>query len=242
MAQSAKQAEPMTEPKPIFENQNFIAAEKPMGWLSVPSRLGKADSRPCVGTFLQKKGQQQLWPVHRLDEPVSGILLFAKNASVHAIAGDWFEKGQVLKRYHALTLQNCVANTAMQTTQLLSDVPMESELRWESILQKGKRRTFEASHGKPAVTLAMCLKKIQSSSEALYLWQLEPKTGRNHQLRYELAKRGYAILGDALYGSKTNYVEGGIALRAVELNFKNCTKANELGLPEFLKVTGLEAP
>ena len=60
-----------------------VVVDKPAGWLSVPSHAGTADPRPVVGTRLQTQLGGRLWPVHRLDEDVSGLLLFARSAAAH---------------------------------------------------------------------------------------------------------------------------------------------------------------
>ncbi|MBS1983183.1 MAG: RNA pseudouridine synthase, partial [Bdellovibrionales bacterium] len=71
--------------KIVFENPHFLAADKAPGWLSVPSRLGADDARPCVGRELEKT-HGRVWPVHRLDLEVSGLILFARNAEAHRAA------------------------------------------------------------------------------------------------------------------------------------------------------------
>ena len=64
--------------KIVFENPRFLVVDKPSGWLSVPGRQGEADPRPCLSRELRARGQ--VFPVHRLDEEVSGLILFARDA------------------------------------------------------------------------------------------------------------------------------------------------------------------
>jgi tRNA pseudouridine32 synthase/23S rRNA pseudouridine746 synthase len=66
-------------------------------------------------------------------------------------------------------------------------------------------------------------------------WKLEPITGRSHQLRFEMAKHGFPIDGDALYGSKREYPRPGIALRASEIHFNQVPSKELMGLPAFFK-------
>lgn len=211
----------MQQPQVIYDGDHFIALDKPHGWLSVPSRMGIGDPRPClISTF-----KARVWPVHRLDFEVSGLVLFAKNAEAHRAASQWFENRQVHKTYEAVT-------------ELGAGAPQETQFEWRSQLLRGKRRTYESAHGAPSVTKAFYLKtKTTANRESALVWRLAPLTGRSHQLRFELAKHGYPILGDSLYGAKTPFHETSIALRSMTLNFKDCPGArDQFALPEEIAV------
>ncbi|MEW6055728.1 MAG: RNA pseudouridine synthase [Bdellovibrionota bacterium] len=219
----------MDFPQVCFENESFVVFDKPSGWLSVPSRLGTRDPRPCLSAALNKV---KLYPVHRLDEEVSGLVLFAKTPGAHRLANQWFETRKVRKTYQAWT------ELGPQETLLLLD--RKREFEWHSTLSRGKKRAYESSHGKKAITHAVfCEKKAFNGAEIL-IWRLNPLTGRSHQLRYELSHRGFPILGDTLYGARTSFLARSIALRAVQLDFQGCEEAAQLGLAEKIDVMGLE--
>ncbi len=183
--------------KLIHEDAHWLVVDKPAGWLSVPGRLGKEDPRPCL-RHAAEAAYGKLWVVHRLDEPVSGLVLFARSAEAHRIANMAFESRAVSKVYQAQT----------QGTP-----PDKPHLSFRDNLRKGKKRAFRAPHGKQALTEATC--KTRELGKTLQ-WVLKPQTGRTHQLRVQLALRGWPILGDTLYGAEAT--EGpGIALRAVAL-------------------------
>jgi tRNA pseudouridine32 synthase/23S rRNA pseudouridine746 synthase len=209
----------------LVDSLHFVAADKPAGSLTVPSRLGDKDSRPCFGRTLERELGARLWPVHRLDLEVSGIVLFARDAAAHREANTWFENRQVHKTYEAWTEGS--------PTGLAADVAHE----WRSLLVRGKRRAFEAAHGKLAVTRATFV----AAAAGHLVWRLEPLTGRPHQLRVHLAAHGYPVLGDALYGATASF-PAGIALRAVRLDFTGCPGAIASGLPAAIQTTGLGAP
>ncbi|MCC7441835.1 MAG: RNA pseudouridine synthase [Bdellovibrionales bacterium] len=199
----------MLEPVILERGANFAAIDKPAGWLSVPGRFGDGDERDrraVAGRWLEEKLGARVWPVHRLDAEVSGLLLFALDAGTHRALQKLFEGRGIEKRYEALTSQG--------------EAPPEGEQRWESKIVRGKRRSFEAPHGKDSITLARCLGPARAEAEAppAHRWDLQPLTGRPHQLRFELARHGFPILGDTLYGSQTPWPPGGIALRAVSLD------------------------
>ncbi|MFM8269534.1 MAG: pseudouridine synthase [Pseudomonadota bacterium] len=204
----------------LFENTNFLVVDKRPGFLSVPSRLGDKDERPCEISEWSKLKEARLWAVHRLDEEVSGVLLFAKTAEAHRIANGWFENRLVHKMYEALT-ESAESKFKINEKQI-----------WKSRLLRGKKRAYERDFGKESVTEATFLGNG--------LWRLSPLTGRSHQLRFELAKHGFPVLGDELYGSKTaSVIPGAIALRSIELDFSDCSERLALGLPEKVRAEGV---
>lgn len=214
--------------KSIFENEYFLVVDKRPGFLSVPSRQ-KEDPRKCELFEWSQSLNQQLWPVHRLDEKVSGLLMFAKTKEAHQIANAWFEKRKIKKTYQALTFE-----VDSQFTEGQSFV-------WTSYLLRGKKRAYEKDFGKEAKTKAILSKKqIVWGTLQVSLWELHPLTGRSHQLRFELAKQGYPILGDVLYGSSQELpISQSIALRSTELDFNQCEKFESLGLPQKIFASSL---
>lgn len=227
--------------KIIFQNKAFVVAYKEAGWLSVPSRQGEQDSRPCLGKMLQAQLQTQIFPVHRLDEPVSGLVLFALHSNAHRTANMWFEKGLIQKTYQALSAPHLEKKTELQNSKFnlpeVQLVPAENVvLKWESTLSRGKKRAYsDIKGGKKCVTFAK-FKGFNVKNQMK--WLLKPQTGRPHQLRYELFSRGWPIVGDVLYGSNVVISTDGISLRMVELDFKDCPEANSFGLPCILCCEG----
>ena len=89
--------------KIIFENEHLIVVDKPAGVLSVPSRFQDKDARPFAAQFIKHIPHKNLFPIHRLDFEVSGLLLFAKTPGAQKVVSDAFEKHTVVKTYEALT-------------------------------------------------------------------------------------------------------------------------------------------
>lgn len=203
----------------LFENSRFLAVEKPYGWLTVPARKGDADPRPCLSRRLGSS-----IPVHRLDVEVSGIVLFAKDAEAHREANCWFEGREIHKHYEAWTD---------------GEPPAENRFEMSSKLLRGKKRAYQSEHGKFSVTRVHFAGSVEFRKISVLSWNLEPLTGRSHQLRAHMAAAGHPILGDALYGSKNEFVRGAIALRAVKLDFSRCAGAGKLGLPDEIRAAGL---
>ncbi|HEX4925869.1 MAG TPA: RNA pseudouridine synthase [Bdellovibrionales bacterium] len=210
----------------LFENEQFIIVDKPGGWLSVPSNFGEEDPRPVLSLEVSKKLGQQIWPVHRLDLDVTGVVLLAKNARAHQLANTWFENRSIDKTYEAWTE---------------GEAPAERSFEWSSMLQRGKKRSFESPKGKLAVTRAYWRKTSEFNGLPIQQWALDPITGRPHQLRVHLSKNGFPILGDKLYGSTREFFPSTLALRAVRLDFSQCEEAQRLGLPKDVSAPNLQA-
>lgn len=218
----------------VFESQDFVLVDKVAGVLTTPSRFEEEDPRSCLGTALQAEMKQQIYPVHRLDFEVSGLVMFAKNAEAHRQANGWFENKLVQKTYRALTtaqdFSHIPANISNPRTTF---EPKPNEvLHWKSQLLRGKKRTYESPQGKPSLTLATYLGKTKE----YLLWDLQPVTGRPHQLRYELSRHGFPIVGDALYGSKVSFGENAIALCSYKIDFSKVPTAKNFGLPPAVEI------
>lgn len=207
--------------KILFQNENFVALEKPAGWLTTPARTGAADPRPVLGLELQKFLGMQIFPVHRLDFEVSGLVLFALNAKAHSEANSLFEGKKVQKIYQALTENKNPT------------VPKVGEtFEWKSRILRGKKRAYESPHGKPSLTLAQFI----GESDGRLKWELKPVTGRSHQLRFDLSRHGYPIVGDVLYGAQKTANENKIELRSLSLEFKDENFLQKWKLPSILKL------
>jgi 23S rRNA-/tRNA-specific pseudouridylate synthase len=211
--------------KIVFENEHWVAIDKAAGHLSVPSRLGKADPRPVAGLELERALGLQIFPVHRLDLEVSGLLLFAKNAEAHRVANKAFETRSIRKTYQAYSERG-------------ANEPTGAKLEWNSLLVRGKKRSFAAPHGQDALTEAEFLGQVALEEQDAWHWRLSPLTGRAHQLRVHMAAFAAPILGDSLYGATAPWRRGGIALRAVTLDATQAPELSSLGLPTRLEVPG----
>jgi tRNA pseudouridine32 synthase / 23S rRNA pseudouridine746 synthase len=222
----------------VFENAVLVAVDKPAGVLTVPSRQGAADVRPVMGRQLEGVLGIRLWPVHRLDYEASGLVIFAKSAESHRVASSAFERRRVCKNYEALT----------EGADRIATLP--ASFVWQSRLVRGKKRSFEAPHGKLAVTRARAIARVQAAAfvrtipdvvrpSLLLRWWLEPETGRPHQLRVHLARAGFPIAGDRLYGAQTIFKDSeAIALRAVRLEFLDEDDRRALQLTGALEIAG----
>jgi len=224
----------------VFENFDFIVCDKPSGVLSTPDRF-KSD-RPCLGLELQTFKKIQIFPVHRLDFEVSGLIIYAKNAKAHKSSQDWFLNKTIQKKYKALTGLQSFSHWPKNLSLKQEAISFNSSQSfvWKTKIIRGKRRSFESPHGDLAETVATMI----SCQNDIIEWHLSPLTGRAHQLRLELSRHGFPILGDSLYGSQISleayshsqlWPYGGIALRSYEVKFSDQACA-DYNLPDCIKI------
>jgi 23S rRNA pseudouridine1911/1915/1917 synthase len=149
--------------------------------------------------------KRNVYVVHRLDTPVSGLLVFAKNKSAAGKLGNDFKERLVQKTYLAVSRHKAE----------------KEEGEWEDSLTKmnvqNKSFLDESGKGKTAVT---AFKWIESL-EHVHLYRLTPNTGRHHQIRVQMAHHIGPVRGDRKYGDKRGNKDGGIDLHAWTLEFKH---------------------
>lgn len=196
--------------KVIFQNKDVIVVDKNAGVLTTPPRF--RDERPVLGLQIQKKLDRQIFPVHRLDFEVSGIVLFALSERAHRDFNRQFEQRKVTKIYQAFA--------AVTTSEKFE---FNERLEWKSRILRGKKRSYESPAGLDSLTYAQKIKQIEHSEWGqVAAWELAPRTGRPHQLRFEMYKNGVSILNDTLYGgSSVPSKAHEIALKAVHLEFED---------------------
>ncbi len=214
----------------VLNNDHFVIVDKKALVLSVPSRLNEEDARPVLGRVLEHDLGIRLFPIHRLDYEVSGLIMFAKTPKAQQSGNRWFEKKEVTKTYYAQS------QAAIDTTVATQEFLLNEEMLWKCKLLRGKKRAYESPGGKESITKAS-LQKVDE--EGLFHWELNPVTGRSHQLRYELFRHGHPIVGDVLYSSPIKFKSEGIALRSYKINFKDALDASLFNLPEILEIKKL---
>lgn len=205
----------------IYQDQNILLVEKLGGWLSVPGREGRNEQRDCLSFWLEERLNLRLYPCHRLDREVSGLIIYAKNEKAHRLINIGFEKHTIFKTYQALSQQK-------------SNLPF-APFEWKNLLVKGKKRAFEAPHGKTSITKVGRVSLGKWKNLDVSLWELHPITGRSHQLRVHMSNAGFPILGDKLYGDTSEFGPSEIALRAYRIDLPENIQS-ELQLPSHFEI------
>jgi len=200
--------------KILYEDNHLIAVYKPAGILVQGDETNEVCLMDEVKKYLKEKYKKQgnvfLGLLHRLDRPVSGIVLFAKTSKGASRLSEQFRNHSVKKIYQAL-----VEGIIPWKEKILIQYLKKDE-------QKNKVTVFEkeAPGSKYAELCAKVLKQGKNNT----LVQIELKTGRSHQIRAQLSHAGYPIAGDVKYGAKNNLEDKSIALCATRLEFRLPTK------------------
>ncbi|OGS90507.1 MAG: RNA pseudouridine synthase [Gallionellales bacterium GWA2_60_18] len=163
----------------------LLVADKPAGLLAVPGR--GADKQDCLSARLLETFPDAL-VVHRLDMATSGLMLFARGMAMQRHLSQMFRERAVEKRYIAIVSGKVEAAEGEIGLPLGADWP-----------NRPKQKVDTAS-GKPSLTRYRLLGYDDATDTSRL--ELEPVTGRTHQLRVHLAAIGHPILGDALYGGR----------------------------------------
>ncbi|MEZ0309689.1 MAG: RluA family pseudouridine synthase [Ramlibacter sp.] len=171
----------------VHADEHLLVLEKPSGLLSVPGR--GADKQDCLAARVQGEFPDAL-VVHRLDMATSGLWLMARGAEMQRRLSRAFAERQVGKRYVAVAAGR-LEMPVNGVEWALIDLPLAAD--WPN----RPRRIVDREHGKPSQTRWRVLAHDAAADTTRV--ELEPLTGRSHQLRVHLQALGHPILGDTLY-------------------------------------------
>ena len=191
----------------VHADAALLVLDKPAGLLSVPGR--GEDKQDCLSTRVQARYPDAL-VVHRLDMATSGLMLMARSVSIQRALSALFERREIRKRYVAV-VQGLPPATPDADGWRLIDLP---------VIVDWPRRPLRiiAAGGKPSQTRWRVL--AQDAPTHRTRLELEPLTGRSHQLRVHLQALGHPILGDRLYAPEAVYAMAGrLLLHACVLGF-----------------------
>lgn len=185
-------------PVVVHADDDLVVVDKPGGVPSVPARTPL--DPPDVAARL-RAAYGAVEAVHRLDRDTSGLLVLARNRPARIALGRAFEAGAVTKVYLAVVTGALPAASGEISLPLAADRDRPPRQRVDQIL--GRRATSRW--------------RVLAAAEGTSLVELEPVTGRSHQLRVHLAWLGCPVLMDPLYGDASGARRGGLALRAMRL-------------------------
>ncbi len=205
----------------IYADDALLVLEKPAGLLSVPGRgEGKQD---CLSTRIQAVYADAL-VVHRLDMATSGLMLLARGKASQRLLSKAFADRRVHKKYVALVRGN-LAQPA--TPWSCIDLPIAVD--WPN----RPRRIIQVTGGKDSVTR---WRVLAGAGSAFTRVELEPVTGRSHQLRVHMQAIGHPIVGDALYDGASELCAARLLLHATDISFVHPVSAQGMhfeSCPDF---------
>ena len=192
----------LPEPEVIYEQRGILVFNKPPGLLTqAPPGIDSLELR--ARQFLKRrdaaKSKIYLTPVHRLDRPVSGLIVFARNVRAAKRVSAQFQNRTVQKRYLA-RVEGQIEEDSGQLEDYMRKIPDEA-----------KSEIVDLDH-EDAKHAALNYEVLERDTEAT-LVEVELLTGRTHQIRLQFASRNYPILGDALYDSEVPFGEQTVDLR-----------------------------
>lgn len=205
-------------PTVIFEDNHLLVVNKPFCMPSQADETGDTSIFDWAKDFLREKytkpGNVYVGLLHRLDRPTGGILLLAKTSKAAGRLSQDFQENKVQKTYWAITEKtpDIAEGTLSHYLAKLPD---------KNIVKAYNKQVYGA---KPALLNYRTLQQVGTRA----LLEVHPKTGRQHQIRVQLASMGCTICGDVKYGKSSFLPDKSIALLAQKVQFKHPTKDEEL--------------
>ena len=193
----------------LYEDNHIIVVSKTSGEIVQGDKTGDKTLCDSVKEYIKEKyakpGNVFLGIAHRLDRPVSGIVIFAKTSKALSRLNNMFRDGEVHKLYWAIT----------------QNMPQKEEdtLTHWIVRNEKQNKSYAYDREKPGSKKAMLHYKVISSTDNYTLLAVNLMTGRHHQIRCQLSAIGCPIKGDLKYGSRRSNNDGSISLHARKVEF-----------------------
>ena len=202
----------------VYEDNHLIIVNKSSSEIVQGDKTGDKPLAEMVKEYIKQKyhkpGDVFLGVVHRLDRPVSGLVVFARTSKALARLNEMFRTKEVHKTYWAI-VGNCPPTE-------------EGELVHWLVRNEKQNKSYAYDKEKPEAKKAILDYKLIGRSERYFLLEVDLKTGRHHQIRCQLAKMGCPIKGDLKYGSPRSNPDGSICLHARRVRFVHPVSKQEI--------------
>ncbi len=202
----------------LFEDNHLIVLNKQSGEIVQGDKTGDKPLSEIVKDYLREKynkpGAAFIGVVHRIDRPVSGIIIFARTSKALARMNELFREKKIKKTYWAV-----VKNKPPEDAGTLIHYLKKDE-------KTNKSKPF--NHEVPGSLRSWLDYKVIGKSDNYYLLEVDPHTGRHHQIRVQLATIGCPIKGDVKYGFDRTNEDGSIHLHARKVEFIHPVRKEEI--------------
>lgn len=193
----------------VYEDNHIVVVNKTSSEIVQGDKTGDTPLSEMVKQYLKEKynkpGNVFIGVTHRLDRPVSGLVVFAKTSKALPRLNEMFRNGEVKKTYWAI----------------VKECPKETEGELVHYLVRNEKQNKSYAYDKEVKNSkkAVLHYKLIGHSQNYYLLEVDLKTGRHHQIRCQLAKMGCPIKGDLKYGFPRSNPDGSICLHARTVQF-----------------------
>ncbi|MCQ2225835.1 MAG: RNA pseudouridine synthase [Paludibacteraceae bacterium] len=204
----------------LYEDNHIIVVNKNCTEIVQGDKTGDKPLSEIVQEYLKEKyakpGNVFIGVTHRLDRPVSGLVVFAKTSKALSRLNEMFRTHNLTKRYWAI-----VKNMPPKDEELLTNYLVRNERM---------NKTFVYDKQVKDSKLSKLSYKVIAKSENYYLLEIDLMTGRHHQIRAQLAHIGCPIKGDLKYGFDRSNKDGGISLHARNVKFIHPVSQKEIDI------------
>lgn len=208
----------------VYEDNHVIVVDKASGEIVQGDKTGDKPLSEQVKEYIKetcaKPGNVFLGVVHRLDRPVSGLVVFARTSKALSRLNDMFRTGEVKKTYWAL-----VSIPPASPCGTLTDYLWRDEKR---------NKSYVCDPGREGAKKATLDYKVIGRTRNYTLLEVNLHTGRHHQIRCQLANMGCCIRGDLKYGAKRSNADGSISLVARRIEFVHPVSRDRIALTSSL--------
>ena len=204
----------------IYEDNHLIAVNKTCREIVQGDKTGDTPLSEILKAWLKEKyakpGNVFVGVAHRLDRPVSGLVLFAKTSKALARLNEMFRTGDIKKTYWAI-VKECPRE-------------LEGELVHYLVRNEKQNKSYAYDKEVPDSKKAILHYRLIARSQNYNLLEVDLKTGRHHQIRCQLAKMGCPIKGDLKYGFARSNPDGSICLHARRISFIHPVSKEQIDL------------
>ncbi|MCH5245471.1 MAG: RluA family pseudouridine synthase [Muribaculaceae bacterium] len=204
----------------LYEDNHIIAVNKEVGEIVQGDKTGDTPLSEHVKEWIKinhnKPGNVFIGVVHRLDRPVSGVVIFAKTSKALTRLNEMFRLGKVSKTYWALSRNK----PPKETDRIVSHI---------TTVEKTNKSTAWPSPRKGSKEAILSYRYI-AASDRYHLLEINLETGRKHQIRVQLSSIGCPVKGDLKYGDRRSNPDGGISLIARRISFIHPVSGKEIDI------------
>lgn len=193
----------------LYEDNHILVLNKPNNMLVQPDNSGDVALEDLAKQYIKvkynKPGAVFLNAVHRIDRPVSGVVIFARTSKALTRLNEQFKTKEIKKKYWAIVKNR----PKIESGTLVDYIRRDAKKNKSFVCQKGSQDAKESSLDY----------KLIASGDNYHLLEINLHTGRHHQIRCQLAHLGSPIKGDLKYGAERSNKDGGISLHARSVEF-----------------------